>query len=96
MAITPFNFPLNLVCHKVGPALASGNAVICKPASDTPLSALRLTEILLEAGLPPLAIACLTGSGGEIGARWSATIAFAKSALQAAATWERSWARWRD
>ena len=67
VAITPFNFPLNLVCHKVGPALAGGNAVILKPASDTPLSALKLVEILLEAGLPPLAIACLTGSGGELG-----------------------------
>jgi acyl-CoA reductase-like NAD-dependent aldehyde dehydrogenase len=67
VAISPFNFPLNLVCHKVGPALAGGNAVIVKPASDTPLSALRLTEILLEAGLPPEGIQCLTGSGGEIG-----------------------------
>src|SRR5712691_3087356 len=52
-AIAPFNFPLNLVCHKVGPALAAGNSVIVKPASDTSLSALTLTEILLEAGLPP-------------------------------------------
>ena len=52
-AIAPFNFPLNLVTHKVGPALAGGNTVIIKPASDTPLSALKLTEILLEAGLPP-------------------------------------------
>jgi acyl-CoA reductase-like NAD-dependent aldehyde dehydrogenase len=67
VAISPFNFPLNLVCHKVGPAIAGGNAVIVKPASDTPLSALRLTEILLEAGLPPEGIQCLTGSGGEIG-----------------------------
>jgi acyl-CoA reductase-like NAD-dependent aldehyde dehydrogenase len=67
VAITPFNFPLNLVCHKVGPALAAGNAVIIKPASDTPLSALKLVEILLEAGLPPQAIACLTGSGSELG-----------------------------
>ncbi|HSK31108.1 MAG TPA: aldehyde dehydrogenase family protein, partial [Candidatus Limnocylindria bacterium] len=66
-AIAPFNFPLNLVCHKVGPALAAGNTVIVKPASDTPLSALKLTEILLEAGLPPEGIQCLTGSGGEIG-----------------------------
>ena len=66
-AISPFNFPLNLVCHKVGPALAAGNAVIIKPASDTPLSALKLTEILLEAGLPPEAIQCVTGPGGEIG-----------------------------
>ncbi len=66
-AITPFNFPLNLVAHKVGPAIAAGNAVIIKPASDTPLSALKLVEILLEAGLPPQAIACITGGGGEIG-----------------------------
>lgn len=66
-AIAPFNFPLNLVCHKVGPALAAGNSVIVKPASDTPLSAVRLTEILLEAGLPPEGIQCITGPGGEIG-----------------------------
>ena len=66
-AITPFNFPLNLVAHKVGPAIAAGNAVIIKPASDTPLSALKLVEILLEAGLPPQAIACITGGGGELG-----------------------------
>jgi acyl-CoA reductase-like NAD-dependent aldehyde dehydrogenase len=66
-AIAPFNFPLNLVCHKVGPALAAGNTVVVKPASDTPLSALKLTEILLESGLPPEGIQCITGSGGEIG-----------------------------
>ncbi len=66
-AITPFNFPLNLVCHKVGPALAAGNAVLVKPASDTPLSALRLVEILLEAGLPAEAIACVTGPGAALG-----------------------------
>jgi glyceraldehyde-3-phosphate dehydrogenase (NADP+) len=67
-AITPFNFPLHLVCHKVGPAIAGGNAVMVKPATDTPLSALKLVEILLEAGLPAEAIACITGSGGELGA----------------------------
>jgi glyceraldehyde-3-phosphate dehydrogenase (NADP+) len=66
-AITPFNFPLNLVCHKVAPALAAGNSVVLKPASDTPLVALKLVEILLEAGVPPPAITCLTGPGGEIG-----------------------------
>ncbi len=66
-AITPFNFPLNLVAHKVGPAIAGGNAVLIKPATDTPLSALKLTAILLEAGMPPEAIACLTGPGGELG-----------------------------
>ncbi|MDP6041120.1 MAG: aldehyde dehydrogenase family protein [Candidatus Latescibacteria bacterium] len=67
LAITPFNFPLNLVCHKVGPALAAGNAVIVKPATDTPLSALKLVEILVEAGVPAEAIQCLTGPGGELG-----------------------------
>jgi acyl-CoA reductase-like NAD-dependent aldehyde dehydrogenase len=66
-AITPFNFPLNLVCHKVGPALAAGNSVVLKPASNTPLSALKLVEILLSAGLPPLGIACVTGGGATIG-----------------------------
>ena len=67
VAISPFNFPLNLVCHKVGPALAAGNAVIIKPASDTPLSALKLTEVLLEAGVPPEAVQCITGSGSQVG-----------------------------
>ena len=66
-AITPFNFPLNLVAHKLGPAIAGGNAILIKPASDTPLAALKLTEICLVAGLPPEAIACLTGPGGELG-----------------------------
>jgi len=67
VAITPFNFPLILVMHKVGPALAAGNSVILKPATDTPLSALRLVEVLLEAGLPAEAIQCLIGSGREVG-----------------------------
>ena len=66
-AITPFNFPLNLVAHKIGPAIASGNAVLLKPASDTPLSSLKLVELLLEAGLPEEAIACVTGSGAALG-----------------------------
>jgi acyl-CoA reductase-like NAD-dependent aldehyde dehydrogenase len=67
IAISPFNFPLHLVAHKVGPALAAGNSVIVKPATDTPLSALKLVEVLLEAGIPPEGIQCLTGSGGEVG-----------------------------
>jgi glyceraldehyde-3-phosphate dehydrogenase (NADP+) len=66
VAITPFNFPLNLVAHKVGPALAAGNAVVIKPASDTPLTALKLTELLLEAGAPPDSVSCITGPGGEL------------------------------
>jgi acyl-CoA reductase-like NAD-dependent aldehyde dehydrogenase len=67
LAISPFNFPLNLVAHKVGPAIAAGNSVILKPATDTPLSALKLTAILLEAALPPSGFQCITGSGGELG-----------------------------
>ena len=65
LAIAPFNFPLNLMSHKVGPALAGGNAVIAKPASDTPLSALKLTELLLESGLPAEAIQTITGPGSS-------------------------------
>ena len=67
VGISPFNFPLHLVCHKAGPAIAAGNAIIIKPATDTPLSALKLVELFLEAGTPPEAIQCLTGSGGVIG-----------------------------
>ena len=67
VAITPFNYPALLVMHKVGPALAAGNAVILKPARQTPLTALLLTRVLLEAGLPPNALQCLTGPGSELG-----------------------------
>ena len=67
VAITPFNYPLLLVAHKVGPALASGNAVILKPAGQTPLTALKLTEAFLDAGLPEDALQTLTGPGGELG-----------------------------
>lgn len=70
-AITPFNFPLNLVCHKVGPALAAGNAVLLKPASDTPLTALKLVEVLLEAGFPSAAMACVTGPGAKLARRFA-------------------------
>ncbi|MGM8364734.1 aldehyde dehydrogenase family protein [Virgibacillus sp. W0181] len=66
-AITPFNDPLNLVAHKVGPAIASGNAIIVKPATMTPLSALLLAEAFEEAGLPDKVLSVITGSGGEIG-----------------------------
>lgn len=52
VGITPFNFPLNLVAHKVAPALAAGNPIIIRPASQTPVSALQLGEIILESGLP--------------------------------------------
>ncbi|SHI76687.1 aldehyde dehydrogenase family protein [Propionispora hippei] len=66
-AITPFNFPLNLACHKIGPALAAGNAVLYKPATVTPLSAVLLCEIFAQAGLPQGYLNLLTGSGAKLG-----------------------------
>jgi acyl-CoA reductase-like NAD-dependent aldehyde dehydrogenase len=66
-AISPFNFPLNLVAHKIAPALAAGCAVVLKPASQTPLSALFLAELETEAGLPPGWLNVLCGPASEIG-----------------------------
>ena len=66
-AISPFNFPLNLVAHKIGPALAAGNAVVLKPAGQTPISALRLAEILIEAGVPEGWLNVVPGPGSEVG-----------------------------
>jgi len=66
-AISPFNFPLNLVAHKLAPALAAGCAVVLKPASQTPLSALLLAELEEEAGLPPGWLNVVVGSASEIG-----------------------------
>ncbi|AOM82912.1 aldehyde dehydrogenase family protein [Salisediminibacterium beveridgei] len=66
-AITPFNDPLNLVAHKIGPALAAGNPVIIKPASMTPLSALLLAKAFTHAGVPKGFLSVITGAGREIG-----------------------------
>jgi acyl-CoA reductase-like NAD-dependent aldehyde dehydrogenase len=66
-AITPFNFPLNLVAHKIAPALAAGCAVVLKPATQTPLSALLLAELETEAGLPPGWLNVVVGPSSEIG-----------------------------
>jgi acyl-CoA reductase-like NAD-dependent aldehyde dehydrogenase len=66
-AISPFNFPLNLVAHKLGPAIAAGNAVVLKPAGQTPISALKLAEILDEAGLPKGWLSVIPGPGSEVG-----------------------------
>ncbi|MEC1720899.1 aldehyde dehydrogenase family protein [Schinkia azotoformans] len=66
-AITPFNFPMNLVAHKVGPAIATGNPIVLKPASQTPLSSYFLAELLEEAGLPAGALNVVTGSGRVVG-----------------------------
>ena len=66
-AISPFNFPLNLVAHKVAPALAAGNTLVLKPATTTPIAAVKLCQILQEAGLPAGAINLVVGSGGTVG-----------------------------
>lgn len=66
-AITPFNFPFNLVAHKVGPAIAAGNTVVLKPASQTPLSALVLADLFAEAGLPAGALNIIPGKGSIVG-----------------------------
>ncbi|WP_028403204.1 aldehyde dehydrogenase family protein [Ectobacillus panaciterrae] len=66
-AITPFNFPANLVAHKVGPAIAAGNTVVLKPASQTPLSAFMLAEMLDKTDLPKGAFNVLTGKGSVVG-----------------------------
>jgi acyl-CoA reductase-like NAD-dependent aldehyde dehydrogenase len=67
LAITPFNFPLNLVAHKLAPAIAAGCSVILKPSSDTPLTALMLADILIDSGLPAGALSVLPMSGAEAG-----------------------------
>jgi acyl-CoA reductase-like NAD-dependent aldehyde dehydrogenase len=66
-AISPFNFPLNLVAHKIAPSLAAGCAVVLKPAAQTPLSALLLAELQDEAGLPPGWLNVVVGPSSEIG-----------------------------
>ena len=66
-AISPFNFPLNLVAHKVAPAIAAGSPVVLKPASATPLSALLLAKALADAGLPEGFLAVVVGGGGDVG-----------------------------
>ncbi len=67
VAITPFNYPSLLVLHKIAPALASGNAVVLKPARATPLTALKLAECFVDAGLAPEALSVITGSGAQLG-----------------------------
>jgi len=71
-AIAPFNFPLNLVAHKVAPALAAGNSVVLKPASTTPMTAMKLAEVLTAAGLPAGALNVVVGAGGTVG-EWLVT-----------------------
>ena len=66
-AITPFNFPLNLVAHKVAPAIAAGNTLVLKPANTTPLTAVLLCQILQEAGIPEGGINLVNGSGSTVG-----------------------------
>lgn len=69
VCIVPFNYPVELYAHKVAPALVTGNAVIVKPASNTPLENIFMTELLLKAGVPGNAAQVVTGSGARIGAQ---------------------------
>ena len=71
-AISPFNFPLNLVAHKVAPAIAGGNTLVLKPASTTPLTAVMLCEVMNAAGLPAGALNLVVGSGSTVG-EWLVT-----------------------
>ena len=66
-AIIPWNFPLTLLANKIAPAMAVGNTVVAKPASTTPLSTIRLAELLLEGGLPPGVLNVVTGPGNVVG-----------------------------
>jgi len=66
-AITPFNHPLNMVAHKIAPAIATNNCVVCKPTELTPLTAITLADILYEAGLPPEMFQIVTGMPADIG-----------------------------
>jgi acyl-CoA reductase-like NAD-dependent aldehyde dehydrogenase len=65
VGIVPFNFPLNLACHKLAPAIAAGNSIILKPASSTPISSLLLGEMAIAAGMPPAAISVVPCAGGR-------------------------------
>ncbi len=65
LGITPFNYPVNLACHKIGPAIAAGNPIIIKPAEKTPLSTVLLAEMVLEAGYPPQAFSMLNAWGAD-------------------------------
>ncbi len=66
-AITPFNHPLNMVAHKIAPAIATNNCIVCKPTEKTPLTALVLADLLYEAGLPPQMLSVVTGLPEDIG-----------------------------
>lgn len=79
VAITPFNYPALLVLHKLAPALAAGNAVVLKPATSTPLTALALAECFVDAGLPEGVLSVLVGSGGVLGDALVTDPAFGRS-----------------
>ena len=80
--ITSFNSPLNMVAHKVAPALASGNTVVIKPPQATPLSAALLVQILLDAGLPPGHVNLVQGPGAEVGKQLQQSVGLRPVALE--------------
>jgi betaine-aldehyde dehydrogenase len=77
-AIGAWNYPMQIACWKAAPALACGNTMVFKPSEETPLSALKLAEILVEAGAPPGVFNVIQGAA-DVGARWSGTPAWPRS-----------------
>ena len=82
-AVVPWNFPLNIATWKFAPALAAGCTVILKPASETPLTALAMAEIMLEAGFPPVRSMCCRVAAPRLAQRWSSTLGWTRSHLPA-------------
>jgi phosphonoacetaldehyde dehydrogenase len=82
-AITPFNHPLNMVAHKIAPAIATNNCIVVKPTEQTPLTAIALADILYEAGLPPEMLSIVTGWPGDIGEEMITTNTWSSSRLPA-------------
>lgn len=87
VAITPFNYPALLVLHKLAPALGAGNAVVLKPATSTPLTALALAECFVDAGLPEGVLSVLVGSGGVLGDALVTDPAYGRSPSPAPPAW---------
>ena len=93
-AISPFNFPLNLVAHKVAPALAAGNTLVLKPATSTPLAAVKLCQALQDAGLPAGAINLVVGPGAPSASGWSPIRGWTRSRSPAARMWADTFSPW--
>jgi gamma-glutamyl-gamma-aminobutyraldehyde dehydrogenase/4-guanidinobutyraldehyde dehydrogenase/NAD-dependent aldehyde dehydrogenase len=94
-AIVPWNYPMLMASWKIAPALAAGNSVVLKPSEKSPLTALRLAEIALEAGVPPGVFNVLPGLVRRLARRWRCTWMWTVSALPAPPAWASRSCRWR-